>query len=76
MFGFVGRNGARKTTAMRITLRMPEPNAREIRWRGQQMNDELRNYLGHMLQDYGQTFSIQCARIRGTAAVTPLLVRQ
>jgi hypothetical protein len=32
------------------------PNAGEIRWRGQQMNDELRNYLGHMLQDHGQTF--------------------
>jgi ABC-2 type transport system ATP-binding protein len=55
-FGFVGSNGAGKTTAMRIVLRVLAPNAGEIRWRGQQMNDELRNYLGHMLQDHGQTF--------------------
>jgi hypothetical protein len=43
-------------------LRVPEPDAREIRWRGQQMNDELRNYLGHMLQDHGQTFppTVRC----------------
>ncbi len=61
MFGFVGSNGAGKTTAMRIVLRVLAPNAGEIRWRGQQMNDELRNYLGHMLQDHRQTFPRQCA---------------
>jgi ABC-2 type transport system ATP-binding protein len=33
MFGFVGANGAGKTTAMRIILGVLEPNAGEVRWR-------------------------------------------
>jgi ABC-2 type transport system ATP-binding protein len=32
MFGFTGRNGAGKTTAMRIVLGMFEPNAGQVRW--------------------------------------------
>jgi ABC-type Mn2+/Zn2+ transport system ATPase subunit len=63
MFGFVGPNGAGKTTAMRIILGVLEPNAGEVRWRGQPMNDEIRKHIGYLPEDYGQTFSTQCARL-------------
>jgi ABC-type Mn2+/Zn2+ transport system ATPase subunit len=75
MFGFVGPNGAGKTTAMRIVLGMLVPDTSEVHWCGQRMNNESRHGVGHMAQDHGQTFSIQCARIRGTSAVTPLPAR-
>src|SRR5215212_833606 len=32
--GFVGRNGAGKTTAMRITVGLARPDAGEVRWKG------------------------------------------
>jgi ABC-2 type transport system ATP-binding protein len=57
MFGFAGRNGAGKTTAMRIMLGVLEPDARKARWCGQRMNNELRHRVGHIPQDHGQTFS-------------------
>jgi ABC-type uncharacterized transport system ATPase subunit len=57
MFGFVGPNGAGKTTAMRIVLGVLEPDAGEVHWRGQPMTDEMRKHVGHMPEDYGQTFS-------------------
>ena len=75
MFGFAGPNGADKTTAMRIVLGVLEPDRGEVRWRGRPVDAETCRRFGYMPEDYGQTFSIQCARIRGTAAVTPLLVR-
>jgi ABC-2 type transport system ATP-binding protein len=56
MFGFVGRNGAGKTTAMRIGLGVLEPDASEVRWCGQRMNNESRHRVGHMTEDHGQTF--------------------
>ena len=68
MFGFVGPNGAGKTTAMRIILGVLAPDAGEVRWRGQPMNDEIRKHIGYLPEDHGQTFSTQCAPIRGTAA--------
>jgi hypothetical protein len=61
MFGFVGPNGAGKTTAMRIILGVLEPDAGEVRWRGQPMTDEIRKRLGYIPEDYGQTFSTLCA---------------
>jgi ABC-type Mn2+/Zn2+ transport system ATPase subunit len=70
MFGFVGPNGAGKTTAMRIVLGVLAPDAGEVRWRGQPMTDEMRKHVGYMPEDHGQTFSTQCARIPGSAAVT------
>jgi ABC-type multidrug transport system ATPase subunit len=75
MFGFVGPNGAGKTTAMRIILGVLAPDAGEVRWRGQPMNDEIRKRVGYMPEDYGQTFSRQFAWTRGTAAAKPLPVR-
>jgi ABC-2 type transport system ATP-binding protein len=56
MFGFVGPNGAGKTTAMRIILGVLAPDAGEVRWRGQPMNDDMRRRVGYMPEDYGQTF--------------------
>jgi ABC-2 type transport system ATP-binding protein len=57
MFGFAGRNGAGKTTAMRIVLGVLEPDARKVRWCGQRMNNEFRHRVGHTREDHGQTFS-------------------
>jgi ABC-2 type transport system ATP-binding protein len=53
MFGFVGANGAGKTTAMRIILGVLEPNAGEVRWRGRPMTDEMRKHVGYLPEDYG-----------------------
>jgi ABC-type uncharacterized transport system ATPase subunit len=64
MFGFVGPNGAGKTTAMRIILGVLAPDAGEVRWRGQPMNDEIRKHIGYLPEDHGQTFSLQFARRR------------
>jgi ABC-type Mn2+/Zn2+ transport system ATPase subunit len=63
LFGFVGSNGAGKTTAMRIVLGVLAPDAGEVRWRGQRRNDELRHRVGHIARDHGQTFSPRCARV-------------
>jgi ABC-2 type transport system ATP-binding protein len=53
MFGFVGPNGAGKTTAMRIGLGVLEPDAGEVRWRGQPMTDEIRKRVGYMPEERG-----------------------
>jgi ABC-2 type transport system ATP-binding protein len=57
MFGFVGPNGAGKTTAMRIILGVLEADAGEVRWRGRAMNHEMRQRIGYLPEDHGQTFS-------------------
>jgi ABC-2 type transport system ATP-binding protein len=62
MFGFVGPNGAGKTTAMRIVLGVLEPDAGEVRWRGRPMDREMRQRLGYLPEDHGQTFSRRFAR--------------
>jgi ABC-2 type transport system ATP-binding protein len=61
MFGLVGPNGAGKTTAMRIILGVLEPDAGQVRWRGRPMTDEMRQRVGYLPKDHGQTFSTQCA---------------
>jgi ABC-2 type transport system ATP-binding protein len=53
LFGFVGSNGAGKTTAMRIVLGVLEPDTGEVRWRGRPMNDEIRRRLGYLPEDHG-----------------------
>ncbi len=56
LFGFVGPNGAGKTTAMRIILGVLEPDAGQVRWRGQPMTGDLRRQIGYLPEDHGQTF--------------------
>jgi ABC-type uncharacterized transport system ATPase subunit len=56
MFGFVGSNGAGKTTAMRIILGVLAPDAGEVRWRGQPMTDDMRRRVRYLPEDHGQTF--------------------
>jgi ABC-type cobalamin/Fe3+-siderophores transport system ATPase subunit len=70
MFGFVGPNGAGKTTAMRIILGVLAPDAGEVRWRGQPMNDEIRKHIGYLPEDHGQTFFAGSLGF-GTAAHRP-----
>jgi ABC-2 type transport system ATP-binding protein len=53
MFGFVGPNGAGKTTAMRIILGVLEPDAGQVRWRGQPMTDEMRKGVGYLPEERG-----------------------
>jgi ABC-2 type transport system ATP-binding protein len=53
MFGFVGPNGAGKTTAMRIILGVLEPDAGQVRWRGQPMTTEMRQRIGYLPEDHG-----------------------
>jgi ABC-2 type transport system ATP-binding protein len=69
-FGFVGPNGAGKTTAMRIVLGVLESDAGQVRW-FRPMTDRMSERVGHMAQDYGQTFSTQCARTSRAAAAHP-----
>jgi hypothetical protein len=42
---------------MRIILGVLAPDAGEVRWRGQPMNDEMRKQVGYLPEDHGQTFS-------------------
>src|SRR5919201_2530553 len=53
MFGFAGPDGAGKTTAIADRARVPEPDASEVRWRRQRMNDESRHRVGHISQERG-----------------------
>lgn len=51
--GFVGRNGAGKTTAMRITLGLARADAGEVRWKGQPVTAEDRRGFGYMPEERG-----------------------
>lgn len=53
MFGFVGTNGAGKTTAMRITLGVLEADAGEVRWKGKQVDSQVRRRFGYMPEERG-----------------------
>jgi ABC-2 type transport system ATP-binding protein len=53
MFGFVGTNGAGKTTAMRIVLGVLEPDAGEVRWQGRPVNAAVRRRFGYMPEERG-----------------------
>jgi ABC-2 type transport system ATP-binding protein len=46
MVGFVGRNGAGKTTAMRIALGVLEADRGEVRWRGRPVDAAARRRFG------------------------------
>jgi ABC-2 type transport system ATP-binding protein len=51
--GFLGSNGAGKTTAMRMILDIVRPDAGSITWNGQPIDDSVRNRIGYMPQERG-----------------------
>src|SRR4051794_14833138 len=53
MFGFVGPNGAGNTTTMRIVMGVLEPDAGEVRWRGEPLSFGVRSRFGYMPEERG-----------------------
>jgi ABC-2 type transport system ATP-binding protein len=53
MFGFVGSNGAGKTTAMRIVMGVDTPDEGEVRWNGAPMDRHVRSRFGYMPEERG-----------------------
>ena len=53
MFGFVGANGAGKTTAMRIMLGVLAADAGQVRWQGRPVTFETRRRFGYMPEERG-----------------------
>jgi ABC-2 type transport system ATP-binding protein len=53
VFGFVGSNGAGKTTAMRIMLGVLAADSGEVRWNGRPMDLEIRRRVGYMPEERG-----------------------
>jgi len=51
--GFVGRNGAGKTTAMRIALGLARPDAGSVTWQGRPVTAEDRRGFGYMPEERG-----------------------
>jgi ABC-2 type transport system ATP-binding protein len=51
--GFVGANGAGKTTAMRIIMGVERPDAGEVRWNGARLVHEARRRFGYMPEERG-----------------------
>ncbi|MFO7960851.1 MAG: ATP-binding cassette domain-containing protein [Nitriliruptoraceae bacterium] len=88
MFGFVGSNGAGKTTAMRIVMGLDDADDGAVRWRGEPVDRALRARFGYMPEErglYPKTPSLRqliyLARLHGltrpeaTAAADRLLER-
>jgi ABC-2 type transport system ATP-binding protein len=74
MYGFVGTNGAGKTTAMRIVLGVLDADAGEVRWQGQRLGPGVRREFGYMPEERGLYPKMHLleqlvflARLRGTA---------
>jgi ABC-2 type transport system ATP-binding protein len=53
MYGFVGANGAGKTTAMRIMLGVLAADSGEVRWQGRAVTFETRRRFGYMPEERG-----------------------
>ncbi len=53
VFGFVGSNGAGKTTAMRIMLGVLAADSGEVRWKGRPLDLEARSHVGYMPEERG-----------------------
>ncbi|PRX50190.1 ABC-2 type transport system ATP-binding protein [Prauserella shujinwangii] len=53
LFGFVGSNGAGKTTAMRIVLGVVSADAGEVRFDGRPVTHEIRTRIGYMPEERG-----------------------
>ncbi|MQA16910.1 MAG: ATP-binding cassette domain-containing protein [Pseudonocardiaceae bacterium] len=53
LFGFVGSNGAGKTTAMRIALGVLAADSGQVRWRGSPVDFDTRRRIGYMPEERG-----------------------
>jgi ABC-2 type transport system ATP-binding protein len=53
LFGFVGGNGAGKTTAMRIIIGVLEKDAGTVRWHGETATPKIRAGFGYMPEERG-----------------------
>lgn len=53
MYGFVGTNGAGKTTAMRIVLGVLSADAGDVAWDGQVLDADARREFGYMPEERG-----------------------
>ncbi len=53
LFGFVGSNGAGKTTAMRVILGVLAADAGEVRWQGRPVTLDIRRRIGYMPEERG-----------------------
>jgi ABC-2 type transport system ATP-binding protein len=53
MFGFVGRNGAGKTTAMRIICGLLAADSGSVLWEGRPVESYVRERIGYMPEDRG-----------------------
>lgn len=53
MFGFVGSNGAGKTTAMRIVMGIDDPDGGEVLFRGAPVDRQVRRRFGYMPEERG-----------------------
>jgi ABC-2 type transport system ATP-binding protein len=53
MHGFVGTNGAGKTTAMRIAIGLLEPDSGAVHWQGHPITAEQRRRIGYMPEERG-----------------------
>jgi ABC-2 type transport system ATP-binding protein len=53
VFGFVGSNGAGKTTAMRIMLGVLAADSGEVRWHGHPIDAQTRSHVGYMPEERG-----------------------
>ncbi|WP_034648066.1 ABC transporter ATP-binding protein [Cellulomonas sp. HZM] len=53
IFGFVGSNGAGKSTTMRIVLGVLEADGGEVRWDGSPIDADTRRRIGYMPEERG-----------------------
>ncbi len=53
IFGFVGSNGAGKSTAMRIVLGVLAADSGEVRWEGRPLDASVRRRVGYMPEERG-----------------------
>ncbi|MCD0448939.1 ATP-binding cassette domain-containing protein [Actinocorallia sp. API 0066] len=75
LFGFVGSNGAGKTTAMRIILGVLAADSGEVRYDGAPLDDSVRRTIGYMPEERGlypkmkvREQLVYLARLRGLSA--------
>lgn len=62
IFGFVGSNGAGKTTAMRIMLGVLSTDSGRVSWNGKEVDDDVRRKIGYMPEERGLYPKMQVGR--------------